>query len=179
MTAARGAKAPTTEDDTPESSRITRISLMLPENIRISTMWSTIFLSRPHHARLSIQLSARKCRTMQLTSMKRVERQYVTRQERLRVDRKGVFPSEALNNNNLTHSGSLVLQSGTILAVEREEDEFECPECWKQWDGEQTFFCKLMTFVRHVVSLILCIFDEQNGYLPHDPAKGQTGGTIQ
>ena len=72
-----------------------------------------------------------------------------------------------------------MLQSGTILAVEREEDEFECPECWKHWDREQTIFCKLMTFVRHVVSLILCIFDDQNGYLPHDPAKGQTRGDIK
>ena len=61
-------------------------------NCRISLMWSTIFLSRPHHARLLIQLNARKCRTMQLTSMKRVERQYVTRQERLRVDRRGSSP---------------------------------------------------------------------------------------
>ena len=90
------------------------------------------------------------------------------------------FGTVVRNSNNLsqiqfcfdTHFDSRVLLSGTILIVAREEDKFECPECWRQWDREQTFFCKLISFVKHIVSLSFTIFDKQNGYLPQDPAKG-------
>ena len=40
------------------------------------------------------------------------------------------------------------------------EDDFECPECWKHWDREQSTFCKFATFARHVIDAILDIFSE-------------------
>ena len=74
-----------------------------------------------------------------------------------------------------THFDSGGLQSGEIPIVEQEEDQFECPECWRQQPKSYTF----TTFVRHIVSLPFCTFDKQNRYLPQDLAKSRTGDVAQ
>ena len=73
------------------------------------------------------------------------------------------------------HFDSGGLQSGEIPIVEQEEDQFECPECWRQQPKSYTF----TTFVKHIVGLPFCTFDKQNRYLPQDLAKSRTGDVAQ
>ena len=68
-----------------------------------------------------------------------------------------------------THLDSGELQSGHVPIVEREEDDFECPECWKHFDTQQSIVHRLTAFARHIFS-----FDEQR-QLPQGLAKSRTG----
>ena len=74
-----------------------------------------------------------------------------------------------------THFDSGGLQSGEIPTVEQEEDQFECPECWRQQPKSYT----RKTFVKHIVGLPFCTFDKLNMYLPQDQAKSRTGDVAQ
>ena len=67
-----------------------------------------------------------------------------------------------------THLDSGELQSGHVPIVEREEDDFECPECWKQLDTQQSIVKRLTAFARHM-------FNFEQRYLPQDLAKSRTG----
>ena len=66
------------------------------------------------------------------------------------------------------HFESEELQSSNVLIVEREEDDFECPECWKQMDTQQSIVQRLTAFARHM-------FNFEQRYLPQDLAKSRTG----